>query len=259
MTIGTLIVYKTHTVPLTLVNKSVKLSSPRPNPEWICTLFAATFLAAFCATPNAHATVTPLGQFQGYYSENFESFTPGLFTDGSPILGGTATLFGANDDSTVIYTQSNPNQFNLGGSNAKVNDGTKGFGVTFGAPAVVFATPVLTFGGFFGGYNNPSANIHVTFLDNNGNLIDLVDVPYSNATGTLEWHGWLSDTGIKTIIFHGEGPNDEFVMDSLEAIAVPEVSHWVVGLAMLGISSMVVRKEIRQRKLATIPLPHSDV
>lgn len=210
------------------------------------------FITLGATSPNVQATVTAMGEFQGYYAETFESFTPGLFTDGSPILGGTATLYGANDNSTFIYTQSSPNTFNLGASNAKVNGGLNGFGATFGAPAIVFASPVLTFGGFFGGFNNPSANIHVTFLDNNGDLIDLVDVPYSNGTGTLEWHGWLSDTGIKTIIFHGEGPDDQFVMDSLEAVMVPEVSHWLFGAAMLGICASVVFKEIRQRKLAAI-------
>ncbi len=220
----------------------------------VCSLLSTAFLSLIAIVPSVEATVTPLGQFQGYYSENFESFSPGLFADGSAILGGTANLYGTGDNDTVIYTQSSPNTFNLGASNAKVNDGTKGFGSTLGAPAIVFASPVLTFGGFFGGFNNPSANIHVTFLDNNGDLIDLVDVPYSNATGTLEWHGWLSDTGIKTVIFHGEGPNDEFVMDSLEAIVVPEVSHWLFGAAMLGISSFVVTRQVRQRKLATVPV-----
>ena len=68
--------------------------------------------------------------------------------------------------------------------------------------------------------------------------------------GTLEWHGWLSDIGVKTVIFHDEGPNDQFVMDSLEAIVVPEVSHWLFGAAMLGISGFVVTKQIRERKLA---------
>jgi hypothetical protein len=146
--------------------------------------------------------------------------------------------------------------FSLGSSgNPQVSDGLKGMVYAWVAPAprIVFTEPVVRFGAFWGALTDPllfgdPALVTVAFLDDEDGMIGNAVFEYTRSgtqDGLLEWHGWASETPIRTIVYSEE----VVAMDGLQANLVPEPA-FILPLCCCG---FVVRR--RSARAAHVRIP----
>jgi hypothetical protein len=203
----------------------------------------ATAVVFACISGDAvAAAITTIGPFVGSLSETWESrpnYTiPTFHFEPSPttIMAGGASITAAN---MAIYEPSTVNltNFIIGGVSAQVSDGTKGLGVS---SAAALATMVFAFGlsdfGAYWGTGTPSNGVTVRFFDQGGAPIGapiffsyMRNGAFPGGDGQLEWHGWHSDTPIKSLTFTG----DFVAIDGLQAIPIPEPASGALLLAGL--------------------------
>jgi hypothetical protein len=203
-------------------------------------ILAAMGLMFSCIAPASTAlAVTSVSPFVGSLVETWESranyATPTFHFEPSPttIMGGGASIAAP---SMAIY-EPPTNNFIIGGIPAQVSDGSKALGVDGQAAlaTVTFTSAVSEFGAFWGS-GTPSNGVTVRFFDAGGTPIDTPiffsytrNGGFSGGDGGLDWHGWHSDTAIKSLTFSGAF----VVVDGLRANPVPEPSSGVLLLAAL--------------------------
>ncbi len=194
--------------------------------------------SALCASLSvlALSQATPIGPFVGAVSEGFEGFSAGTaLTTSTPMLGGIGRFSFGNG---TIYSPPNA-PYNLNATtSAGVIDGSNGLGMTQDLIEFDYSGvgSFKKFGGFFA--SDPTQGLVViTFLANDGNLIDQVSFDYTGS-GDLEWHGWSTTKEIGLIDINGTN----MAMDGLQAgAAVPEPASMVA----LGLGAGVFIRRLR--------------
>jgi hypothetical protein len=171
----------------------------------------------FCARDSG-AQVNIVGPFAGTNSETWEDFGPNFISNGTPILGGIATISGSGD----MLTQK---KFQLCGVFAKPSDGIVFMDQDRPNDTVIisFSETVSAFGAYWGsGYHCPhccgyadAANV-LTFKDVNGNVIGS-DSFFYQGDGTLMWRGYTFGTPVKTITRTASDGQEGMAMDGLQA------------------------------------------
>lgn len=220
------------------------------------------FLAVLNLTLTTHAGIMPTGVFTGQYSETWESFDNfgnynaiSYLPSNTTILGGIAQIVHPR---MVIYEEADPVGYGLvtSGDFAQVSDGIRGMGTDNSqffpnidtTARINFLTPVIAFGGYWGGETGQwapdPAPIEVRFYDVSNNLIGSDTFFYTRSQqfdGLLEWHGWQSTVAIGAIEYTGS-----FVVnDGLQANTVPEPSSVCVLGALLA--SHLLRRRKRSQ------------
>jgi len=154
------------------------------------------------------AQLVSVGPFTGSLSEGWESLPPPPEFSGSvpvPHMGGAAILSAPG----LALGGRTENTDSIGTSGmAKPVEGLQYAYIQAGPNILTFTfqTPVQSFGGYWGtftgvGHDDP-AQLHFAFFDANGSSVGTEDVAYSHADthdGLLDWHGWQSSAGIKSI------------------------------------------------------------
>jgi hypothetical protein len=219
-------------------------------------------MATLNAPSPAHAQLSPIDSFVGTTSETWESF-PNYSVGGgvndlpnpSDIMGGFAAISTTAPGGMIVYEPAIATAFfGLGTSgDAKASDGVKGMGIDDeGTTTIVFDSPVTDFGAFWGaatgsGFPDP-ANVTLSFFDAATALIGTENFNYSRSTtgdGLLEWHGYHSTIGIKSLSYTGIF----VVTDGLQAnvsaatASAPEpASLALLALSGLPVAAMVIRR-----------------
>jgi hypothetical protein len=198
--------------------------------------------------PVAMAGVTPIGPFTGDLTETWESFDnylvdPDFYRDDpTTIMGGGASI---SNPVMAIY-EPGVAVFGLGSSGlADVSDGKKGMGLDeFASTATItFTTPMSAFGAYWGAAtfdDDDEAIVSVDFYDEFGGLIDSVTFAYAHqdsGDGALDWHGWLSDTPIASIVYSGDFVVNDGLQANFGGGAVP-----APGAALLGLIGLALAK-----------------
>lgn len=213
----------------------------------LITCLATTLVAAVAGA----GTVTPIGEFVGTNSEDWESFDNyldgGLHhePDGASILGGLAEI--SADDRMAIYDPVLA-AFGLGSSGpAQVADGVQGMGLDgLEVTATInFSEAVSDFGAYWGAStnNDDPKPINFRFYDLNDILIDSASFLYSRSTerdGMLLWAGWHSDTPIGRVTYNAEYA----VTDGMQVntSTTPEPA----SLALLAIGGLLAARRTRR-------------
>lgn len=190
--------------------------------------------ALFIGVTVANAAVSPIGPFVGAMSETWESFPNwSAYYVSTPIMGGNAEILSAVVSIRTMSTL-------LASGNAKPSDGSKLAYLGQPSSTITFQTPIHEFGAYWalptgsGPFPDPGT-IYVSFKDATGATIDAIYFNYSHSNtgdGLLDWHGWRSSIGIKSIVVNN--PAWENFMDGLQANVVPEPSTYFAGLSALG-------------------------
>ena len=213
------------------------------------------FIGVFGAGLAAHGGITEVGPFTGSLQESWESlppfgYEPGPYGDDPTlIMGGEATI---SHQALVNEPETNNNSpLNTSEKVPVVDEGP----ATGPIPpertvTIEFATPIQSFGGYWGsapGRSSPDpVTVTVDFYDDSHHLIDRKSFTYLRSgpgEDPLEWHGWASSVPIKSLTYSG----DLVVNDSLQADPVPEGSPVVLLLAALGLVALngIIRRRGR--------------
>jgi hypothetical protein len=133
------------------------------------------------------------------------------------------------------------------GVNEGTGDDRNGNGVADIVVTIEFSKLVSAFGAYWGAAivsGLYDGTIDVSAYDEFGGLIDSVTITYAGTSDDdgdgyvdLEWNGWTSDVGIKTIVYSG----DFTVIDGLQA----NLGGGVVpapGAALLGLIGLALAK-----------------
>lgn len=196
---------------------------------------------------SASAGLTSIGPFSGTMSETWESF-PNYINNGfAPLSDPTSIMGGGASISNPMMFIYEPGvaDFGILGGFADVSDGAKAMGVNEGVGddrngngvddifvTIDFKNVVCSFGAYWGFYTGP---IKLSAYDVSGALIDSVSFGYSGLDGDsdgyadLEWNGWSSNVGIKTIVYSGSFT----VIDGLQADSCTTIVP-APGAALLG-------------------------
>ena len=210
-------------------------------------LFAAAVLTG--SNLGHGGILTPSGAFNGQFSEGWESYSHWQPIP-LAIMAGHASVF-TPPPGGILVAQSGTQYANGNLDFFQASDGLHYVYLAGIAPNQVhyeFQEPVTQFGAYWAtwtgaGWPDP-AKIQVTFQDSNGSQISIAEFAYSGSShGVLEWHGWNSSVGIKTI----EISSPAFlIMDGLQA-NVPEVSHEAT-FAGMGLLTLAMYKSHCGRK-----------
>jgi len=193
------------------------------------------------------AGLIPTTPFTGSFQESWEGFAAdGAFLpDPTTVMGGEATI---SYNWMRVYRPGTIDQ-GLGDSgSAQAVDGAQGLGcVSNLGTEIVFASPVVAFGGYWGVATQSGApsGILFDFYDDSDALIDSGAIAYSDpaGTGALMWAGWTSDVPIKRVTFTGFG--NHTATDFLQA-NVPEPGT-IALLGMAAIGFLLVGRFYRKR------------
>jgi hypothetical protein len=212
-------------IPMPVLRSTRKLMTGRVK------LSLGVLVGALYAT-SSFAALTAVGPFTGTYSETFDGFPPQssqvFVPDPSLAFGGHATMTGSSYPALAIYNSFSPylpvdgnqlavSQYNSLTTSFAFDSHLNAFGGYFGT-------------GIFGGSVGDKTDFKVTFRDASGSVVGTdTQLPASNAA--LNWLGWHSDTPFTTVEI--SAPAGFYVMDSLQAQAVPEPSTVFAGALLL--------------------------
>lgn len=198
----------------------------------------------------ANATITPIGQFSGAWSETFESFNnyqQGPFYQPEPmvVMGGNAS-FDSVTDQLAVFEPSFGATFGIGGSGvAQPSDGVKGLGLDtiLSSWTLTFGSDTNDFGAFWGAFTNTSGptTVFVDFFDSSNVLVGSTTFDYDHQNtgdGILDWNGWNSDVAFRSVRVAA----DYLVVDGMQATnAVPEPA--TMSVLALGALAMLRRRK----------------
>jgi hypothetical protein len=185
---------------------------------------------------SARADLTPISPFVGSLSENWESFFPVPVNYGTitlPIMNGGATI---QDQTGTITEPDNNNTLGSSGM-ARAADGVHYAYIQGPVTTITFNSPVDQFGAYWATYTFGSApsRFSISFVDELGAGIGSTTLDYIRpGDGMLEWHGWSSTDGIKSVII---GHQWQVMIDGLQAdraaAGVPEGGPGLAAAAVL--------------------------
>lgn len=198
---------------------------------WAATLVV---LCALTVGPRALAQVMLVAPFVGDHTETWEEFPIGANPQGTPILGGIASVSGTD---LVVA-----GRFRMCSVVGKPIDGSKLMysDRPAGPFTISFSHPVSAFGAYWGsglyctlccGYgDSPSI---LTFKDVDGNIIGTDSFAYTG-NGKLMWRGYQFSTPVKTIIRTARDGQEGFATDGLQAMVAPSASARLRNISTRG-------------------------
>jgi len=200
----------------------------------ICTAIALTVVT----NARSHADITPIAQFTGQWSENFDEFpADGAFRSLNLFGGhGSVRVEGDNNSIKLEWYSS------LGGDEViPISNLMCG---QLGIADWEFQQPVMRFGGFWEN-NSHADDATAEFFDAGDTLIGTRVVPVSATAQHWVWNGWQFDTPVSRIRVTGNGLINGFIwyenMEITPAPVVPEPG----SLLVLPLASIIARRRGR--------------
>ena len=181
-------------------------------------IFPTTMIALLASAGLAHAQSTPIAEFDGEFTENFDAFPAGSWATGESrrVLEDTA-LLGAGADGRItvdrywgfICILECCELFAFSGRSA---------GPSAGANVFEFDEPIERFGAYLGSniFDAARPEPMAEFYDASGALIDTQPIDLGGSCGRWQFNGWSFATPVSSIVLrHGVFGDPWIIMDDV--------------------------------------------
>lgn len=201
-----------------------------PSPK----LSSAVAFLSLCAAATAQAQLTPIGPFQGEFSENFNRFSTNQAVQVLDVFTSRGVIRNLSPGGSVKVELSS----SLGGDLVQPRSGWM-MG-QLGIARWQFNAPARRFGGYF--ENNSGADdATLHFYDASLSLIGSVVADIPAAGGEWVWNGWESSVPFTRIEVVGNGVINGFIWyEDMQLSRVPEPS--TLALLCAGMLPAVRRR-----------------
>ncbi|MGE4292040.1 MAG: hypothetical protein AB7E32_07515 [Desulfovibrio sp.] len=184
------------------------------------------------ATDAANLEASFFGGYSNVTTEDFSSFGT---NDQGPLNLAVGTLTGGGYVGDNTTPQFGTGEFSVGSDLNYWSDGTPGSTDGKSTFTLSFTTPVAAFGFYATDLQDIGGEVLLTFSTAGGDVtLNLFDLVGAQASGTLNYFAFSSDSAISSVTFHASG-NDGYAVDNISTATPIPGAVWLLGSGLLSL------------------------